>query len=260
MTRGIHVEHWTTWNLWKTSPSSVSWSRNSDQSRHSWRPSFWKKILQPSETQLAVELLPEGGCLVTGFRVFLGCAIKEVTSPPGGPFLGLTVDSPAHSLQDSESSLVIYAAPGLTQLHHITLHTAPGQAVCAGLSWQNWAQTHLPFPTGSPSWMSPFLSKPVCVPSCTPGLMTTWTSRDVLRHRWDKTWKIWESMSQAGSASSTCRFILLPFSYLSLFLWEPTVLFVFTVLECLCVCQYLRSLFRRQRNTAPKQWRMVSKF
>ena len=24
------------------------------------------------------------------------------------------------------------------------------------------------------------------------------TSRDVLRHRWDKTWKIWECMSQTG--------------------------------------------------------------
>ena len=24
------------------------------------------------------------------------------------------------------------------------------------------------------------------------------TSRDVLRHRWDMTWKIWESMSQTG--------------------------------------------------------------
>ena len=32
--------------------------------------------------------------LVTGFRVFLMSAIEEVTSPPGGPFLGLTVDSP----------------------------------------------------------------------------------------------------------------------------------------------------------------------
>ena len=92
------------------------------------------KILQPSEPQLAVALLPEGGCLVTGFRVFLMSAIEEVTSPPGGPFLGLTVDSPAHSPQDSDRSSVIHAAPGLTQLHHITLHTAPGQAVCAALS------------------------------------------------------------------------------------------------------------------------------
>ena len=30
-------------------------------------------------------------------------------------------------------------------------------------------------------------------PTCTLGLMTAWTSRDVLRHRWDKTWNIWES-------------------------------------------------------------------
>ena len=92
------------------------------------------KILQPSEPQLAVALLPEGGCLFTGFRVFLGSTIEEETSPPGGPFLGLTVDSPAHSPQDSVRLSVIHAALGLTQLHHITLHTAPGQAVCAALS------------------------------------------------------------------------------------------------------------------------------
>ena len=61
------------------------------------------KILQPSEPQLAVALLPEAGFLVTGFRVFLMSAIEEVTSPPGGPFRGLTVDSPAHSPQDSDS-------------------------------------------------------------------------------------------------------------------------------------------------------------
>ena len=60
------------------------------------------------------------------------------------------------------------------------------------------------------------LSKPVRVPTCTPGMMPTWTSREVLRHRWDKTWKMWESVSQAGSASSPCVF-LLPSLYLSLF-------------------------------------------
>ena len=76
----------------------------------------------------------EGGCLVTGFRVLLGSAIEEGTSPPGVPFLGLTVDSPAHSPQDSDSSSLIHAAPGLTQLYHTALHTAPGQAVCAALS------------------------------------------------------------------------------------------------------------------------------
>ena len=91
------------------------------------------KILQQSEPQLAVALLAEAGFLVTGFRVFLMTAIEEVTSPPGGPFHGLTVDSPAHSPQDSDRSSVIHAAAGLTQLHHITLHTAPGQAVCAAL-------------------------------------------------------------------------------------------------------------------------------
>ena len=37
------------------------------QLRHSWRTSFLMKTLQPSEPQLAVALLPEGGCLVTGF-------------------------------------------------------------------------------------------------------------------------------------------------------------------------------------------------
>ena len=49
------------------------------------------KTLPASETLLAVALLLESGCLVTGFQVFLGSAIEEVTSPPGGPFLGLTV-------------------------------------------------------------------------------------------------------------------------------------------------------------------------
>ena len=92
------------------------------------------KALQPSEPLLAVALLLEGGCLITGFRVPLGSAIDEVTSPPGGPFLGLTVDSPAHSPQDHDHSSFIHAAPGLTQLHHTALHTAPGQAVCAALS------------------------------------------------------------------------------------------------------------------------------
>ena len=92
------------------------------------------KNLQPSEPLLAVALLLEGGCLVTGFRVPLGSAIEEVTSPPGGSFLGLTVDSPAHTPQDPDCSSPIYAAPGLTLLHHTALHTAPGQDVCAALS------------------------------------------------------------------------------------------------------------------------------
>ena len=92
------------------------------------------KIFQPSKPQLAVALLPEAGFLVTGFQVLLMSAIEEVTSPPGGPYHGLTVDSPAHSPQYSDHSSVIHAAPGLTQLHHITLHTAPGQAVGSALS------------------------------------------------------------------------------------------------------------------------------
>ena len=73
------------------------------------------KTLQSSEPQLAVALLLEGVCLVPGFRVLLGSAVEEVTSPPGGPFRGLTVDSPAHSPQDPDPSSIIHAAPGLTQ-------------------------------------------------------------------------------------------------------------------------------------------------
>ena len=92
------------------------------------------KTLQPSEPQLAVTLLLEDGCLVTGFRVLLGSVVKEVTSQPTGPFLGLTVDTPAHSPRDPDRSSLIHAAPGLTELHHTALHTAPGQAVCAALN------------------------------------------------------------------------------------------------------------------------------
>ena len=73
------------------------------------------KTLQSSEHQLAVVLLLEGVCLVAGFQILLGSAIEEVTSPPGDPFLGLTVDSPAHSPQDPDHSSLINAALGLTQ-------------------------------------------------------------------------------------------------------------------------------------------------
>ena len=73
------------------------------------------KTLQSSEPQLAVALLLEGVCLVAGFRVILGSAVEEVTLPPEGPFLGLTVDSPAHSPQDHDPSSLIHADPGLTQ-------------------------------------------------------------------------------------------------------------------------------------------------
>ena len=73
------------------------------------------KTLQSSEPQLAVALLLEGVCLVAGFRVLLGSAVEEVTLPPEGPFLGLTVDSPAHSPQDPDPSSLIHADPGLTQ-------------------------------------------------------------------------------------------------------------------------------------------------
>ena len=85
------------------------------------------KTLQPSEPQLAVALLLEREFLVTGFRVLLGSSIEEVTSPPGGPFLGLTVDTPAHSPQDTDHSSLIHAALGLTQLQHTALHTATGR-------------------------------------------------------------------------------------------------------------------------------------
>ena len=91
------------------------------------------KTLQPSEPQLAVALLLVGGCLITVLRFLLGSAIEEVTSPPEGPFLGLTADTEAHIPQDHDHSSLIHEAPGLTQLHHTALHTAPGQAVCAAL-------------------------------------------------------------------------------------------------------------------------------
>ena len=73
------------------------------------------KTLQSSEPQLAVALLLEGVCLIAGFRVLLGSDVEEVTFPPEGPFLGLTVDSPAHSPQDPDPSSLIHAATGLTQ-------------------------------------------------------------------------------------------------------------------------------------------------
>ena len=73
------------------------------------------KMLESSEPQLAVSLLLKGVWLVAGFRVLLGPAVEEVTSPPGGPFMGLTVDSPAHSPQDPAHSALNHAAPGRTQ-------------------------------------------------------------------------------------------------------------------------------------------------
>ena len=91
------------------------------------------KTLQPTEPQLAVALLLEGGCLVTGFRFLSWSAIEGVTSPPKGPFLGVTADTPAHSPRDHDRLSLIHEAPGLTQLHHTAPHPAPGQAVCAAL-------------------------------------------------------------------------------------------------------------------------------
>ena len=73
------------------------------------------KTLQSIEPKLDVALLLEGLCLVAGFRVLLGCAVEEVTSLPVVPFLGLTVDSPAHSPQDPDPSSLTHAAPDLTQ-------------------------------------------------------------------------------------------------------------------------------------------------
>ena len=60
-------------------------------------------------------LLLEGVCLVAGFRGILGSAVEELTLPREGPFLGLTVDSPAHSPQNPDPSSLIHAAPVLTQ-------------------------------------------------------------------------------------------------------------------------------------------------
>ena len=73
------------------------------------------KTLQSSEPKLDVSLLIEGVCLVAGFRVLLGSAVEEVTSPPVVPFLGLTVDSPGHSPQYPDTSSLTHAAPGLTR-------------------------------------------------------------------------------------------------------------------------------------------------
>ena len=90
------------------------------------------KTLQASEPLLAVALLVESGCLVTGFRVPLGSAIKEVTSTPGGPFLGLTVDSPAHSPQDPDHSSLIHAAPGPHSFApHSNPHSSRAGCVCS---------------------------------------------------------------------------------------------------------------------------------
>ena len=73
------------------------------------------KTLQSSEPKLDVALLLEGVCLVAGFRVLLGSAVEEVTSPPVVPFLGLRVDIRAPSPQDPDPSSLTHTAPGLTQ-------------------------------------------------------------------------------------------------------------------------------------------------
>ena len=73
------------------------------------------KTLQSSEPKLAVALLLEGVCLVAGFRVLLGSAVEEVTTPRVVPFLGLTVDSTEHSPQYPDTSSLTHAAPVLTQ-------------------------------------------------------------------------------------------------------------------------------------------------
>ena len=141
---------------------------------------FLKQKPWPVKTQLENILLDEDspakwaptGCgtvarrWVPGYRVPSSFRVCHRGSDftNRGPHPWLKVDTPAYSPQDSDCSSVIHAAPGLTQLHHTALHTAPGQAVCAVPSWQTWAQTHLQFLTWFPSWMSPCLSKPVCVP------------------------------------------------------------------------------------------------
>ena len=150
------------------------------------------KILQPNEPQLAVALFQEVGRLVTWFRVLFGSAIEEVTSPPRGPFLGLTVDNPAHSPRDPDHSSLIYAAPGLTLAPHSPPHSSRASFVCSSVL------TDLG-PDSSPvshlfSILDESLSLKACLcPTCTAGMMPAWTPRDVLRHRRDKTWNIWES-------------------------------------------------------------------
>ena len=94
------------------------------------------KTLQSSEPQLAVALLLEGVCLVAGFRVLLGSAIEEVTSPPGDPLLGLTVDSNAHSPQDPDPSSLI-PHPRSPRPHSVAPHSPPHSswAGCVCSSW-----------------------------------------------------------------------------------------------------------------------------
>ena len=66
-----------------------------------------------------------------GFRVLLGSAIEEVTSPPGGPFLGLIVDTPAHSPQDPDHSSLIHAAPTHSVAPHSPPHSSRAGCVCS---------------------------------------------------------------------------------------------------------------------------------
>ena len=92
------------------------------------------KTLQSSEPQLAVALLLEGVCLVAGFRVLLGSAVEEVTFPPEGPFLGLTVDSPAHSPQDPDT---LIPHPRSHRPHSVAPHSPPHSS-CAGCVCSSW--------------------------------------------------------------------------------------------------------------------------
>ena len=179
-----------------------------------------------------------------------------MTSPPGGPFLGLTVGSPAHSPRGPDCSSLIHTAPGLTRLHLTALHTAPGQPASAALSRQTWAQTHLLFPTCSPSWMIPCLSKPVSVPTCTPGMMPT----GLLGMSSDP------GGTRPGKHGSPCLRQAVPPAPVCSSYYRPPVCpssdanpqsFSYSLCLGVCVCRYLCSLSRGQRNTAPKQGGMV---
>ena len=121
-------------------------------------------------------LLLGGGCLVTRFPILLGSAVKVATSRPGGPFLELTVDTCAHSPRGTDRSSLIPAARAHTVAPHSPPHSSRAGSVCSS------EETDLG--PGSPpdSYLfsildeSLCLSRPVRVPTCTPGMMPAWTS------------------------------------------------------------------------------------
>ena len=99
-----------------------------------------------------------------GFQVLLDCIVKEVTSLPRGPLLESLPQVPLHTaLWAADYSLLIDAAPCLTQLHHTALFTAPRKGLCAVLRRQTWVQTQLPILTCSAYWISPCVSQDLSV-------------------------------------------------------------------------------------------------